>query len=254
MADLRRSLFAATLAFSTLSAACPSFAQTDPLVTDAAARPNRAADLDLDNSRKGPKIAQFIGLREGDHVVDLIPSGGYWTRLFANIVGPKGRVDGIWPNSYAQADHKNISAYMAMGQSGDFGRVRTYIEPARVILLDEPVDVFFTSMNYHDYSDSFVGPVSPDVFNRQVFNALKPGGLYIVIDHVGAPCTGMRQIGTLHRIEPQVVRQQIEAAGFVFVADSDLLRNPADDHSLSVFDEAIRGKTDRFIYKFRKPT
>jgi predicted methyltransferase len=252
---MRRSTFFAvaglTLAAASLGSAC--LAQSDAPDQQPAAQVDRSADVELDASRRGPEIMQFIGVKSGDHVIDLIPSSGYWTRLFADLVGPEGRVDGLWPNSYAQADYKNVSAYLAMSQRQGLNHVRTYIEPAAIIRLDAPADIVFTSLNYHDYPDAFIGPVSPETLNRQVFDSLRPGGLYIVIDHAGAPGSGMTQIATLHRIEPQLVREQIEAAGFVFEAESHLLRNPDDDHTLSVFDEKIRGKTDRFIYKFRKP-
>jgi predicted methyltransferase len=91
------------------------------------------------------------------------------------------------------------------------------------------------------------------VFNRAVFKALKPGGTFLVVDHVAEAGSGMRDTDTLHRIDPAIVKQQVVAAGFVFEGESNVLRNPADDHKKVVFDKAIRGRTDQFIYKFRKP-
>ena len=117
----------------------------------------------------------------------------------------------------------------------------------------KPVDVAFTSQNYHDYPDTFMGPTDPAVLDKAVFAALKPGGTFIVIDHVAEAGSGLRDTDTLHRIDPALVRQQVQAAGFDYVGESDVLRNPADDHTLKVFDPAVRGHTDQFAYKFRKP-
>ena len=111
----------------------------------------------------------------------------------------------------------------------------------------------FTAQNYHDYPDEFMGPTDPAVLNKAVYDALKPGGLYIVIDHVAEAGSGLRDTETLHRIDPALVKQQVEAAGFEYRAESDILRNEADDHTLKVFDPSVRGKTDQFVYRFRKP-
>jgi hypothetical protein len=98
-----------------------------------------------------------------------------------------------------------------------------------------------------------MGPTDPAILNKAVFAALKPGGTYIVVDHVAEAGSGLRDTDTLHRIDPALVKQQVEAAGFEYVGESTVLRNPADDHKLKVFDDAIRGHTDQFAYKFRKP-
>jgi predicted methyltransferase len=111
----------------------------------------------------------------------------------------------------------------------------------------------FTSQNYHDYPDKFMGKIDPSVLNKQVFDALKPGGLWVIIDHVAPAGSGMADTDTLHRIDPAIVKQQVEAAGFVFDGESNALRNPNDTHTIKVFDKSIRGHTDQFIYRFRKP-
>ena len=117
----------------------------------------------------------------------------------------------------------------------------------------EPVDVVFTSQNYHDYPDKFMGRIDPMVLNRAVYKALKPGGLYIIVDHAAQAGSGMRDTDTLHRIDAAIVKKQVLAAGFKFDGESQLLRNPADTHTLLVFKPEVRGKTDQFIYRFRKP-
>jgi predicted methyltransferase len=116
------------------------------------------------------------------------------------------------------------------------------------------VDVAFTSQNYHDYPDKFMGPTDPALLNTAVFAALKPGGTYIVIDHVAEAGSKLRDTDTLHRIDPATVKQQVLAAGFEYVGESSVLRNRDDTHRLKVFDKAIRGHTDQFAYKFRKPS
>jgi predicted methyltransferase len=115
------------------------------------------------------------------------------------------------------------------------------------------VDLVFTCQNYHDYHDPFMGPVDMVAFDKQVFAALKPGGLFVVIDHVAPAGSGISDTNTLHRIDPAVVKKEVEAAGFVFAGESDALRNPKDPHTIAVFDKSIRGHTDQFIYRFRKP-
>jgi predicted methyltransferase len=115
------------------------------------------------------------------------------------------------------------------------------------------LDVFWIAQNYHDLHDKFLGPVDVPAFNRQVFEALKPGGLYVVLDHTAAKGAPAEVTETLHRIEPETVKREIEAAGFQLVGESRILANPADSREKEVFDPAIRGRTDQFILKFRKP-
>ena len=222
-------------------------------VVKAAADPARSADVAADARRHGPEIAAFAGVKPGDKVLDLIPGGGYWTRLFAAIAGPKGHVYGVWPEPYAKEDGDEAKAYATLVTAPAFANVSTSTQPASELKLPEKVDLVFTAQNYHDYPDKFMGPTDPAVLNKAVFDALKPGGTYVIIDHVAAPGSGMRDTDTLHRIDAAIVRKQVEAAGFRFAGESTLLANPADDHSKLVFDKSIRGMTDQFIYKFRKP-
>jgi predicted methyltransferase len=111
----------------------------------------------------------------------------------------------------------------------------------------------WTAQNYHDYPDEFMGRIDPAQLNRAVFDLLKPGGTYFIVDHEAAAGSGMRDTERLHRIDPAVVRQQVEAAGFQFVGQSQVLDNPADDHSRPVFHPSVRGRTDQFVMRFLKP-
>jgi len=131
--------------------------------------------------------------------------------------------------------------------------VRVTTQPARAFSAPEPLDLVFTSQNYHDYPDPFMGKVDPAVLNKAVYKALKPGGLFVIVDHSGRPGTGMKETDTLHRIDEATVKAQLAAAGFKFAGQSKLLANPADPRTADVFDKSIRGKTDQFVLKFRKP-
>jgi predicted methyltransferase len=226
-------------------------AQLPANIATAAADPARAKLAAQDAKRHGPEILAFAGVRPGAKIVDLIPGGGYWSQLFSKSVGAKGHVYGIWPAEYVKVDGEEVPPYRAAIAA--FANVSLIEQPAAALAAPEKVDLVFTAQNYHDYPDKFMGPTDPAVLNKAVFAALKPGGIYLIIDHAAEAGSGMRDIETLHRIDPAIVKAQVTAAGFQYVGASPLLANPADDHAKKVFDPAIRGKTDQFIYKFRKP-
>ena len=127
------------------------------------------------------------------------------------------------------------------------------MQPSTTLTAPEPLDVVFTSQNYHDYPDEFMGKTDPAVLNAAVFKLLKPGGTFLIIDHMAKPGTGLADTDTLHRIDPAIVRKEVEAAGFKFAGESKVLENPADPLDIPVFDKAIRGHTSQFAYKFVKP-
>jgi predicted methyltransferase len=250
---IARSTIALLLAGCML-AGCGSPTPAKPAdVARAASDPARAADAANDARRHGPEIVSFSGVPEGGKVIDLIPGGGYWTRLFAKAVGPAGHVYGVWPKPYAMEAGGDVRNYMKLGSSADFPNVSGSIQEATELKAPVKIDLIFTSQNYHDYPDKFMGSLDPAVFNKAAFDALKPGGVLLIIDHAAAAGSGMRDTDTLHRIDPAIVKAQVTKAGFDYIGESKLLANPADDHSLAVFDKAVRGKTDQFIYKFRKP-
>ncbi len=220
-------------------------------IAAAAADPARTDDAAKDAVRHGPEVLAFAGVKPGAKIIDLIPGGGYWTRLFAKAVEPSGHVYAIWPNEYRKVDDDEPGPYKTLIQA--YPDVSEADQPAAALTAPEQADLVFTSQNYHDYPDKFMGPTDPATLNKAVFAALKPGGIFLIIDHVAQADSGMRDTDTLHRIDPAIVKKQVEAAGFRFVGESRLLVNPADDHTKKVFDKAIRGHTDQFIYKFRKP-
>jgi len=240
-------LAVAGLVASSALAKAPAPGGIPDYVASAVADAGRAADTKDDARRHGAELVAFSGVKPGDRVLELVPGGGYFTRIFSKVVGDTGHVYAVVPKpmeKYADDTKKLPDAYK---------NVEVLLQPADQLTTPQPVDVAFTSQNYHDYPDKFMGPTDPAVLNKAVFAALKPGGTYIVIDHVAQAGSGLRDTDTLHRIDPALVKQQVEAAGFEYVGESDVLRNPADDHTLKVFDPTVRGHTDQFAYKFRKP-
>ena len=222
-------------------------------VTAALADPERAMHQATDARRHPGELVAFSGVKAGDRVLDLIPGDGYWTRIFSAIVGPEGRVYAVWPEAYAAQAQGNLRQLQALAATPHYANVRVAVEPTASLTAPEPLDLVWTSQNYHDYPDAFMGHIDPAVLNRAVFAMLKPGGTWFIIDHAAAPGAGMNDTERFHRIDPAIVRRQVEAAGFEYVGESRVLANPADDHARPVFDPAIRGHTDQFVMRFRKP-
>ncbi len=202
-------------------------------------------DRALDAARKPAQILTFIGLQTGQKVVDIFP-GLYFDRLFADVVGPNGKVYLFVPTQLARMV-KNSQPLA--GQPN----VIATIGPISAFSVPESVDVVWIRQNYHDLHDKWMGPADVPGFNAAVFKALKPGGEYIVVDHAAPDGSGLADTDTTHRIDGAEVKKEVTAAGFIFAGESDILRNPADPRTAPVFDKAIKGHTDQFIYKFRKP-
>ncbi|HYG26242.1 MAG TPA: class I SAM-dependent methyltransferase [Caulobacteraceae bacterium] len=250
------SLAAAALALA-LSACTTTQAPPAPTIpgflTAAVTDPARpATDRERDAERRPAELLAWAGVTPGMKIADLIPGGGYFTRIFARAVGPTGRVYAYVPDELTKLANRP-PAVNAIAADPVYGNVRVIVRTLPNFSAPEKLDMVWTSLNYHDMHATFMGPVNVSAVNRAVFNALKPGGTYIVIDHAGNPGTGITQVNNLHRIDPAVVRREVEAAGFIFDGESTMLRNPGDARTLTVFDEQIRGSTDQFVYKFRKP-
>ncbi|WP_082470905.1 MULTISPECIES: class I SAM-dependent methyltransferase [unclassified Sphingomonas] len=232
------------------AAAVPVAAQkANAVITKALADPARADQQGDDARRKAAEVLAFSGVKPGDVVVDYLPGAGYWTRIFTGVIGPKGHVYAVWPAAGAKYAEKSLPALQARA----LGNVTAEVQATNLPTSPQPVDLFWTVQNYHDIPNDGAGEAALRAFDTAVFRMLKRGGTYVVIDHADAPGTGMTGTSTRHRIDPAAVKTQVEAAGFRFVGQSPVLRNPADDHSKAVFDPEIRGKTDQFVYKFRKP-
>jgi predicted methyltransferase len=243
------------VAASLVLAAAAAGAATTPIkpyIAAAVADPGRGDQKAVDARRHPAEVIAFSGVKPGDKVVDLIPGSGYFSKIFSKAVGPKGKVYMIWPNEYAKEAQPDPEENKKLATAG-YPNTVVIQQPGAAFATPEPVDLVFTVQNYHDYPDKFMGKIDPMVFNRAVFKALKPGGTFLIVDHTAQAGSGMRDTDTLHRIDPAIVRKQVTAAGFVFEGESNVLRNPKDDLKKVVFDKSIRGHTDQFIYKFRKP-
>ena len=230
----------------------PVFSQT---ALDAAlADPARKEQREESDARRHPgELIALDGVKPGDKVLDLIPGGAYWTRIFSKIVGPSGKVYAVWPQSYARFSVGNVENMQRLSADKYYGNIETQVQPTTTLTAPEPLDVVWTSQNYHDYPDEFMGRADPAVLNNAVFKLLKPGGTYMVIDHMAEAGSGMRDTERFHRIDPVTVRNQVEAAGFRFVGESKVLNNSTDPLNVEVFDPRVRGKTSQFAYKFVKP-
>jgi predicted methyltransferase len=222
-------------------------------ITSAVADPARPeGDRSRDVARKPVESLQFSGVKPGDAVADFNAGSGYFTRLFSDVVGSRGHVYAIEPveiQQYVAKSTAELQAYAANHRN-----VTVSVETALESLhLSRKLDLFWISQNYHDLHNKYFGPVDIAAFNKAVFDALKPGGTYVVLDHTAAPGAPADVTETLHRIDPATVRREVEAAGFVFDSESEILANPADPRIIKVFDKSIQGHTDQFMFKFRRP-
>lgn len=223
---------------------CVSSAQAAPPAHVAAALADAGrtdADKARDADRKPAEMLEFAGVKPGDKVGELLPGGGYFTRLLSATVGANGKV-------YAGIPASDQEKAKAMEK----GNVQLVVLTPGALTFPEPVDVIFTAQNYHDFH---LKRLNLDVaaVNKQLYDALKPGGTLLIIDHAAVAGAPVEVADTLHRIDPAVVRREVEAAGFKFVGENNAVRNPADPKTAGVFDASIRGKTDQFVYKFQKP-
>ena len=222
-------------------------------IAAALADPGRPAeDRAKDAGRHPGELLAFAGIRPGMKVADFIMGGGYWTRILAPLVGPAGKV-------YAYQPAEFIRFRAAYGTDQDAAvRGRANVVPLRTPLTDatfpEPLDAIVTSQNWHDLHLKVAPPGAAAAMARHLFTQLKPGGVLLVTDHVGLPgATPFAAADTLHRGDPAATRAEIEGAGFRFAGELPVLRRKDDPHTASVFDPAIRGRTDQFVYKFVKP-
>lgn len=246
------SLFAGWAVAFVLGAAAPGFAQVPANLTAALADPARpAADTARDAARHPAEILALANVKPGGKVVDFIIGGGYFTRILSAAVGPTGTVYAYQPAEFIKfqakygEDLKTVAAAYKNVTPLD----------GSLIGLDLPdgLDAVITVQNYHDlHLKPFPADTAAKV-NAEVFKSLKPGGVFLVVDHYAADGSGLTAPDTLHRIDIAAVKSEVEAAGFKLAAESPLLRNPADPRTAIVFDPGIRGKTDQFILKFVKP-
>jgi len=212
------------------------------------------ADKERDASRKPAQVLAFAGVKPGQQIAELLPGGGYFTRIMSKAVGANGHVYALVParSPDAPADMPDFAARVkVIAADPNYSNVSVMVEPFSQLGVPAPVDLVWTSQNYHDLHN--LPGLDVGVFNKMVYDDLKPGGIYMILDHAAVAGSGTRDTATLHRIDQATVIQEVLGAGFVLVGKSDLLSQPGDDRTLKVFDPAVRGKTDQFILKFRKP-
>jgi predicted methyltransferase len=212
-----------------------------------------AAEAARDAARKPLEIVAFAKVKPGQSVVDLLPGEGYFTRVFSQAVGPKGKVLALVSDQYAARVPKARTDIEALAAEPAYANVEAAIRGLGDIGPDGSVDRVFTAQNYHDLKSKTLPANVADGLNRRVFAALKPGGYYVIIDHSAQAGSGLRDVDTLHRIDAAALKAEVVAAGFKFDGESKVLANPADDRTKMVFAPGLRGKTDQFVYRFVKP-
>ena len=229
----------------------PVAADISPALLD----PRRPAEqVALDATRKPGRLVAFAGVRPGDRVADFMPGNAYFTRILSAVVGPAGHVYAYVPaEQLANCPPSEVAGIQAVGRDPDYANVTVLSGTLADFHMPQQLDLIWTALNYHDLHDTFLGPADVAMLNKAFFNSLRPGGVFLVIDHIAEEGSGIRDTETLHRIDPARMQREIEAAGFVLEARSEVLRNPNDDHRRPVFDPGVRGITDQVVLRFRKP-
>ncbi len=239
------------------SASAADSGHFDPSVYAAAvantSRPE--ADLSRDAGRKPADVLEFFGIAPGMSVLDLFSGGGYYAEILSHLVGPDGHI----------VAHSNLAYLNFVGDEFKARHADNRLANVDVLMAENneleldasQFDAILMVLSYHD--SYWVSPdnnwlkINVPQLHAEMFESLKPGGVLGVIDHYAEAGSPRETGGTLHRIDPGIVIAELENAGFVLDAKSDLLRNMEDDHSLGVFDPSVRGKSDRFVLRFKKP-
>ncbi len=246
-----------TLSVLTVCAAAlalPAAAAPSKAIAEAVADSGRpAADTARDANRKPAELLAFAGVKPGMTVVDLLPGGGYFTRLFARTVGPKGFVYAYYSN--AADDRLKKQGKDPENQGADlkkaYPNVGVVHGPLASFVTPEKVDLVWTSDNFHDLHNNGGTDTLPAAL-KAIHDSLKPGGVFIVIDHRAAKGAGAGSTSALHRMDEDIAKQEVEAAGFKLAGESDILKRDADDKTKKVFEAGEHDQTDQFVLKFRR--
>jgi predicted methyltransferase len=225
-----------------------SLSPDDPYYAALTSASRSDADRERDALRRPHEILALAEVREGMRILDLIVGGGWYTEVLSRAVGSGGQV--IAHNS-PLTNERYGSQLLERLEGSRLPNVETVVQ--EVDALEFPpssLDAVFLVQFYHD---TYWMEVDRDAMNRAVFDALKPGGVYLVIDHSAEPGSGARDTESLHRVDEAMVREEVIAAGFRVEAESKVLRNAEDPRDGNVFKAPIRGRTDRFVFKFVKP-
>lgn len=213
------------------------------------ARP--AADRERDAARKPAELLAFAQVAPGEQVGDFVMGGGYVTRLLAAAVGPAGRVYAFQPAEFIafKKQYGDDQAAVDAAYANVDAVAGSFAAPA----FTTPLDTIVTVQNFHDLYLKPFAAGTDDKASAALFAALKPGGTLVVVDHKAADGSGTTLSDSLHRIDKAAVVDTLTKAGFKLEAESDLYKRTDDPHTANVFDAAIRGKTDQFALRFRKP-
>ena len=242
---------AAALGALTLPVAGGAWAAPDANILAAVADKGRPeADTSRDAARKPAEMLEFAGVKPGQTVVDMLPGGGYFTRIFSKAVGPKGVVYAVATPPRTPIDPAKLPPPESISADPAYANTRSLRLPFTAFAIPTKADLVWTSQNYHDLKNN--KDLDTVALNKSVFDSLKPGGTYIVLDHA-ADAEPADAPSALHRINPDVVKKEVLAAGFKFVGESAALHRPEDDHKKRVFEAGEHDHTDQFIYKFTKP-
>jgi predicted methyltransferase len=263
MSKVLSRVLTAILTFAALGAASAAFAADAPAAAAPAASyevpkgtpayvrkavesPSRSAEQTArDANRRPAEVLTLSGVKPGDQVVEFASFGQYFTTMLSDIVGPKGKVY-MYDLPYTEKRAGEASrAFVAAHPNAKYELV-----DYNTLTLPQNVDIVFNVLYYHDLPLNNIDTAS---LNKRIFESLKPGGIFFVVDHNAAPGSGTRDTKALHRIDPAVIKKEVTAAGFELVEESKLLAHPGDDHTQMVFSPGLRGLTDQTIFKFRRP-
>ncbi len=213
------------------------------------------ADRASDAGRKPEAVLEFFGIQRGDVVLEMWAGGGYYTELLAHVVGETGKV----------VAHANTPILEFAGEEHTNRHADNRLPNSEVLLAEnnelaleaDSFDAATIILNYHDlyWSSEQYGWEQIDVpaFLAELYKGIKPGGTLGIVDHQAVSGSPSETGSTLHRIDSAIVIAELEGAGFVLDGESDVLANPEDDHTKGVFDPSVRGKTDRYVLRFKKP-
>ena len=245
-----RHLASVLFALAIVAPASGAYSKSGSVIAQAVADPARPAEhRKLDALRKPADTLAFSGVRPGMTIGEFYPGGGYFTFMLSDVVGPSGHVNGIENDRWKDAVEANEKVVKAV----KLKNVSIETRPFGTVDFPKPLDLAWVTQNYHDLKIAEYGKVDTVAFDRAVYKALKPGGIYFILDHQGKAGMSEPEIAKMHRINRDLVVKEVTSAGFKLAAEGNFLRRPADDHSLPIFDKAIQGHTDQYALKFVKP-
>lgn len=224
--------------------------------SQAVATPARPADdLARDPLRKPADVLCFFGIAEGAQVLDLFSGSGYYTEIVSHLVGPRGGVVAHNNAAYLGFQKDQIAERYKDDRLGNVSQL--HAEANDLKLAGATFDFALMILAYHDIyyvsEDGSWPPIDGPQLLAEILKGLKPGGILGIVDHTAEPGSPSSSGTSLHRIDPALLRREIESAGFIFDGQSSALRHAEDDRTKPMYDPAVRGNTDRIIYRFRKP-